>query len=67
MGLFIPTIFKLLTPKIVNSIMDYVFKENELDLKVKKIQKKIKKLERLSHPRREFVACNKCKQQIKEK
>ena len=32
--MFIPTILKLLSPKIVKGIIKYVFEENELDLKM---------------------------------
>ncbi len=47
MGLFIPTIFKILTPKIVRSIIDYVFEENELDKKVKILEDKVSQLEQI--------------------
>jgi len=47
--------------------MNYVFDDNELDEKVKCIEGKVELLEKLSHPPREFVICNKCKKQIKEK
>ena len=67
MGIFIPSIIKILTPTVVKQIMKYVFDENDLDKKVKKLDKKVKRLERLSHPKREFVKCNKCNQSIKEK
>ena len=45
MGIFIPTIVKMLSPKILTLIMDYVFKENELDRKVKILEDKVSKLE----------------------
>ena len=45
MGLFIPVIFKLLTPKVVNGIIDYVFKDNELDRKVKILEDKVSQLQ----------------------
>ena len=46
MGMFIPTIVKMLSPKVLILIMDYVFKENELDRKVKILEDKVSKLER---------------------
>ena len=45
MGLFIPAALKLLTPKVVNAIINYVFKDNELDKKVKILEDKVSKLE----------------------
>ena len=51
----------------LDKMMSYVFDDNILDKKVKKLEKKVKRLENLSHPQREFVMCNKCKQSIKEK
>ena len=40
---------------------------NELDSKVKCLEEKVKLLEKLSHPPREFVVCDNCKCKIKEK
>ena len=40
MGIFIPSIIKILTPAVVKQIMKYVFEENDVDKKVKKLQKK---------------------------
>jgi hypothetical protein len=51
----------------LDKIMHYVFDNNELDDKVKCLENKVELLEKLSHPPREFVICNKCKQIIKEK
>ena len=51
----------------LDKIMNYVFDDNELDEKVKCIEDKVELLEKLSHAPREFVICNKCKKQIKEK
>ena len=46
MGLFIPSIINILTPTVVKKIMKYVFEENDVDKKVKKLQKRISKLEK---------------------
>ena len=67
MGMFIPTIVKMLSPKILKLIMDYVFKENELDKKVKELDEEVKMLIAVSHPKRDFVRCEECKHKIKEK
>ena len=67
---------KLLINQVANSltkhfrldkVMSYVFDDNELDKKVKHLEEKVELLEKLSHAPREFVICNKCKKQIKEK
>ena len=46
MGIFIPSIIKILTPTVVKQIMKYVFEENDVDKIVKKLQKRISKLEK---------------------
>ena len=51
----------------LDKIMRYVFEDNDLDKKVKTLTKKVRKLEKIAHPQREFVVCNKCEQSIKEK
>ena len=67
---------KLFINKIINSlvehfrldkIMNYVFEDNELDEKAKNLEDRIKILESIAHPERDFVVCNECKQTIKEK
>ena len=51
----------------LDKIMNYVFDDNELDKKVKCLEEKVELLEQLSHPQRDFVVCEKCNKQIKEK
>ena len=51
----------------LDKVMSYVFDDNELDNKVKCLEEKVKLLEKLSHPPREFVICDNCKCKIKEK
>ena len=67
-------VLKFVAPKILEMfikqtqhVFDYVDKPNELDIAVKKIKKDIKKLQKDSHPRREFVICEECKHNIKER
>ena len=43
----------------LDKIQKYVEEENELDIKVKALESKIKKLEKLAHPVADFV-CTKC-------
>ena len=67
MGIFIPSIIKILTPTVVKQIMKYVFEENELDIKMQVLENRVSALEKDSHPQREFVICETCNKKIKEK
>ena len=67
MGIFIPSIIKILTPTVVKQIMKYVFEENELDIKMQVLENRVSTLEKDSHPQREFVICETCNKKIKEK
>ena len=51
----------------LDKIMKYVFDDNELDETSKNHEDRIKILESMAHPIRNFVACDECKQKIKEK
>ena len=61
----LPVVLKLLTPKVVNAIMDYVFKDNILDEQMESMQKRVKTLEDMAHKPKEFIVCKKCKQKAK--
>ena len=50
----------------LDKIMDYVFKDNELDEMTKNLEDRIKILESMAHPQRDFVVCNQCKEKIEE-
>ena len=60
-------VLKLLTPTVLRTIVKYVFEKNPLDYQMEAVIERIRKLEENSHPIRDFVVCDKCKQQIKEK
>lgn len=69
--MLIPAALKLLSPKLIVQIIDYVTKDNDLDLKMKAtieqvsmLTEKIKELEKNSHPPRNFVVCDSCKEKI---
>tara|TARA_R100000306_G_C4252854_1_gene81308 strand:- start:19 stop:255 length:237 start_codon:yes stop_codon:yes gene_type:complete len=58
----------------LTKILEYVENPNELDKSVERLfrisqalEKRIGDLETYSHPKRNFVVCDECKQQIKEK
>jgi hypothetical protein len=61
-GKFIATrAIKAIKHKIdLNKIDKYVNKPNELDKKIKVVEKRIKKLEKSSHPPQEFICCRRC-------
>ena len=57
----------------LDKVLDYVENPNDADERIDKLEldafhqgKLIDKLLENSHPKREFVLCEKCKQQIKE-
>ena len=51
----------------LDKMMSYVFEDNVLDKKTKQLERRVKMLEKLSHAPRDFVVCEKCNKQIKEK
>ncbi len=57
------SILKLLSPTLIKTIINYVTKDNNLDLEVRIINERLKKLEKHTHPKRELVCKgkNKCK------
>lgn len=57
----LPAVLKLLTPKVVNAIMDYVFKDNNLDNQMESVQARLNKLEKMAHTPKQC----KCKQKVK--
>ena len=55
---------KILTPKVVKAIMNYVFEKNVLDKQMDLVLKRLKKLEENSHPKKDFVRCKECEERI---
>ena len=71
-----PMLLKFLLPKILDHLMmvfkldkvlDYVENPNDLDKKVEELENKVGKLEEVAHKPREFVNCEVCNKEIKEK
>jgi hypothetical protein len=58
-------ILKLL--KTAKDIHDYVKKPNNLDAQNEMILHRLKKLEDVAHPIRDFVTCECCKNKLKKK
>ena len=51
----------------LDKLMSYVFEQNELDDRCDSLEERVGNLECDTHPPRDFVVCDKCKQKIKEK
>ena len=51
----------------LDKILKYVEQPNELDNTVENHENRIKNLEALAHPKREFIRCSKCQSKIEEK
>ena len=59
-------VFKILTPKVIKSIMQYVFDKNPLDCQMEMVLVRLEKLEKNSHPPRSYGVCDKCNYKIKQ-
>ena len=51
----------------LDKIVSYVFDQNELDDRCDVLEERVKALEEKAHAPRDFVVCEKCKNQIKVK
>ena len=60
------SVFKILTPKVLKAIMNYVFEDNELDQQMGSVRARLDKLEKNSHPPRSYIVCDKCKYKIRQ-
>ena len=73
-GIIVEKVIKLLAKQFkFDKILDYVENPNDADERIDKLEvnifhqgKLISQLLDDSHPKRDFVICEKCKQQIKE-
>ena len=66
-GIIISKVVKLIAKQFkLDKILDYVENPNELDEEVEKLKERMIKLEVNSHPKRDFVLCDMCKEKIKE-
>ena len=50
----------------LDKVLEYVENPNELDEDVKHLKARVYSLEKMAHPQRDFIICNKCNQKIKE-
>ena len=58
-------IVKLL--KTAKKIHEYVVEKNTLDHQMEMVLNRIEKLEKVSHPKRDFACCDCCKKKMKPK
>ena len=58
---------RIMEKSAIRKMRKYVEEDNELDLEVRKLKKKIKMLEKVAHPIRDFVTCDCCKKKLKQK
>ena len=48
----------------LDKVLSYVENDNELDLAVKHMEKRLELLEKMAHPPKEFVSCKICEEKI---
>ena len=66
-GIIVEKAISLLAKQFkLDKVLKYVDEPNELDEDVKHLKARVYSLEKMAHPQRDFIICNKCKQKIKE-
>jgi hypothetical protein len=66
-GIIVEKVIKLLAKQFkLDKVLEYVENPNELDEDMKHLKSRVFSLEKMAHPQRDFIICNKCKQKIKE-
>ena len=50
----------------LDKVLSYVENDNELDYQVKSMEKRLNLVEKMAHPKRDFVKCNNCKCKVEE-
>ena len=64
-GMFIDGAIRALAKQFkLDKVLSYVENDNELDIQVKGLEKRLDLLEKMAHPKREFVRCEKCENKI---
>ena len=60
-------IIKLIAKQFkLDKVLKYVEEDNELDKKVFELDRRLFKVEKVAHTKRDFVLCKNCKNTIKE-
>ena len=66
-GIVIKKVVELIARQFkLDKILSYVEDDNELDHKVNGMEKRLDLLEKMAHPKRDFVTCNNCKCKVEE-
>ena len=66
-GLLIGNAVKLVAKQFkLDKVLSYVENDNELDYKVESMEKRMDLLEKMAHPKRDFVVCEKCKGKVEQ-
>ena len=66
-GLIINKVIGLIAKQFkLDKVLSYVENDNELDYQVKAMEKRMNLLEKMAHPKRDFVVCEKCKDKVEE-
>ena len=61
-GIIINKVIGLIAKQFkLDKVLSYVENDNELDHEVENIRKRIDMLEKMAHPKRDFVVCDECK------
>ena len=50
----------------LDKVLSYVENDNELDYKVESMEKRMDLIEKMAHPKRDFVVCEKCKCELEQ-
>jgi uncharacterized protein with PIN domain len=50
----------------LEKILNYVEEDNNLDIKVRELEKRLNLVEKMAHPEKEFVRCEQCKCKVEE-
>jgi hypothetical protein len=66
-GIVIKKVVELIAKQFkLDKILSYVEDDNELDHKVNGMEKRLSLVEKMAHPKRDFVTCNNCKCKVEE-
>ena len=61
----ISIVIKAISKKFkLSKVLSYVEDDNELDEKCRHLEKRIELLEKMAHPKRDFVRCKQCEERI---
>ena len=66
-GILINKVISMIAKQFkLDKVLSYVENDNELDYKVDAIEKRLSLVEKMAHPKRNFVRCEECKCKVKK-